>query len=79
MMFQPYRFIGGKYDGGMLPVAQPAPVGLELRVRSLDPTEPSEFYVLGEDGCFHLQPPSQAVPRLDLPLDSADRRVSPFN
>ena len=57
-MMQRYKFVGGKYDGGLLPVAAPVRPGLELRVRSLDPTGCSEFYVLEEDGCFHAQSPS---------------------
>lgn len=61
-MLHPYRFIGGRYHGGVLPVAQPADVGLELRVRSIDPADPSEFYVLQEDGCFHCQEPAQLNP-----------------
>ena len=57
-MMQRYKFVGGKYDGGLLPVAEPVRPGLELRVRSLDPTGCSEFYVLEDDGCFHAQSPS---------------------
>jgi len=77
-MMQRYRFVGGKYDGGLLPVAEPVRPGLELRVRSLDPTGCSEFYVLEDDGCFHAQSPSAGdtclpAPILDtsLPLPSA--------
>jgi hypothetical protein len=57
-MMQRYRFVGGKYDGDLLPVAEPVRPGLELRVRSLEATGCSEFYVLEDDGCFHAQSPS---------------------
>ena len=67
-MMQRYRFVGGKYDGGLLPVAEPVRPGLELRVRSLDPTGCSEFYVLEDDGCFHAQSPSTRDTCLPAPI-----------
>jgi hypothetical protein len=54
-MMQAFKFVGGTYDGDSLPVAQPVRLGIELRVKSLDPKRPSEFYVYREDGCFHLE------------------------
>lgn len=70
-MTQRYRFVGGKYDGGLLPVAEPVRPGLELRVRSLDPTGCSEFYVLEDDGCFHAQSPGSGASCLPIPPDDA--------
>jgi len=49
-----------------VPVAEP--VRLELRVRSLDPTGCSEFYVLEDDGCFHAQSPSAGDTCLPAPI-----------
>ena len=70
-MMQRYRFVGGKYDGGLLPVAEPVRPGLELRVRSLDPTGCSEFYVLEDDGCFHAQSPGAGDTCLPAPVRDA--------
>lgn len=81
-MLQRYKFIGGRYHNGMLPVAQPTEVGLELRVRSLDPATPSEFYVLEEDGCFHLQqspPPVGVVQMAEQAVRHNRYDDAPFN
>lgn len=68
-----FKFVGGRLDGGELPVPCPTQVGMELRVRPGDPWEPREYYVLREDGRFHFEQSAggaQALRRLgDLSPD----------
>jgi hypothetical protein len=59
-----FKFVGGRLDGGELPVPQPTYVGMELRVRPGDPWEPREYYVLREDGRFHFEQSVGGAPAL---------------
>jgi hypothetical protein len=59
-----FKFVGGRLDGGELPVPQPTHVGMELRVRAGDPWEPREYYVLREDGRFHFEQSAGGAPAL---------------
>ena len=70
---QKFKFVGGRLDGGELPVPRPTQVGMELRVRPGDPWEPREYYVLREDGRFHFEQSAGGEPALrrlfDAPSD----------
>ena len=59
-----FKFVGGRLDGGELPVPRPTSVGTELRVRPGDPWEPREYYVLREDGRFHFEQSAGGEPAL---------------
>ena len=58
------KFVGGRLDGGELPVPRPTQVDMELRVRPGDPWEPREYYVLREDGRFHFEQAAGGAPAL---------------
>jgi hypothetical protein len=67
-MQEKFKFVGGRLDGGELPVPRPTQVGMELHVQLAEPWEPREYYVLREDGRFHFEQSaggSAAVRRLD--------------
>ena len=59
-----FKFVGGRLDGGELPVPRPTYVGMELRVRPGDPWEPREYYVLEADGRFHFDQSAGGEPAL---------------
>ena len=59
-----FKFVGGRLDGGELPVPRPTQVGMELRVRPGDLWEPREYYVLREDGRFHFEQSAGGAPAL---------------
>ena len=65
-----FKFVGGRLDGGELPLPRPTYVGTELRVRPGDPWEPREYYVLREDGRFHFEQSAGGEPALQRLFDA---------